>query len=112
MVYVWMALPASNHAPSFSVGNVHASLTSRMDGSMVFYNQKSPYMGSIISFAGDKAVSEWGVTGWGVYFRHIENTVEKSVWRTLIISLWYPVILFGILPALFAIEKTRAKILR
>jgi hypothetical protein len=113
MVCVWVVLPASNQTPKFSVGKFHASLTQRMGGSMVFFNQEVPYMGSIISFAGDESVKETGYDFYGIYFRTIYHA-KKRTWDqwTFIISLWYPIILFGILPAIFAVKKLRAKISR
>ena len=75
---------------------------------MVFFNQKVPYMGSITSFTGDENVKETGCDFYGIYFRTIHYT-DKKYWDqwTLIISLWYPIMLFGILPAIFVVKKLR-----
>jgi hypothetical protein len=86
----------------------HVAITKNWGGNLVFFNEERPYTGSIIKFAGDKTINEWGLNGWGIYFRHIENSVQKSIWWTLMISLWWPIILFGMLPAIYAVKKLRA----
>ena len=75
---------------------------------MLFFNQKMPYMGSIVSFAGDKSVVERGLTAWGLYFRLIKHADTNETWWTLMVSLWYPIIIFGILPLVFVVKKLRA----
>jgi len=64
-------------------------------------------MGSIVSFAGDKNVVERGLTAWGLYFRLIKHTDTNETWWTLMVSLWYPIIIFGILPAVYLVQKLR-----
>jgi hypothetical protein len=90
-----------------SLGNLHVAVTSNWGGHLVFFNQTMPYTGSIMSFAGDKSVIEHGLTGWGLYFRSIEHADTNETWRTFMISLWYPIIAFAILPALGLVQKLR-----
>jgi hypothetical protein len=47
-----------------------------------------------------------GMAG-GIYFRLIEDVRRPDSWWTFRINLWYPIILFGILPAIFAVKKLR-----
>lgn len=90
-------------------GRAHIAVTKEWGGNLVFFNQTMPYTGGIISFTGDNTVNETGFTGFGLYFRHITHTVEKDKdWWTLMISLWYPIAIFGILPLAFAVKKARA----
>ncbi len=50
-----------------------------------------------------------GWIGYGIYYRVISDATSKVTWWTLMISIWYPIILFGILPAIFAVKKLRAR---
>jgi hypothetical protein len=110
LAYAWLGSSNSSQGlPYISLGeNVHISVTKRVGGGLVCFNQDTPYTGSIIKFAGDNTINETGFTGAGIYFRHITHAVEKDKnWWTLIISLWYPVIAFGILPLVFLIKKSQ-----
>lgn len=86
---------------------LHVAVASNWGGNLVFFNQAVPYTGSLVSIAGDKSVVERGWTGYGIYFRSIEHTNKDQTWWTLMVSLWYPVIIFGILPGLFVVQKLR-----
>jgi len=45
---------------------------------------------------------------YGIYFSDIDHTINKEQnWWTFFINLWYPIIIFGILPAIFVIKKLR-----
>ena len=93
--------------PHVSLGeNVNVTVTKDWSGDLIFFNQNVPYSGSIVSMAGDKTVNVTGCDGWGIYFRSIKHTTRKD-WDqwTLMISLWYPIILFGILPTIFVMKK-------
>jgi hypothetical protein len=86
----------------------HFTVTKNWGGNLLFFNQNMPSIGSIVGFAGDDRTSETGWSGWGISFRHITHTVEKNKnWWTLMISLWYPIIFTGILPAVFLVKKVR-----
>jgi hypothetical protein len=111
--YVWIGNPNPHsnesgiHWSHVSLGyNINIAVTKLWGGNLVFFNQSMPYTGSIISMAGDKSVNEIGWDGWGTYFRHITHTLEKEKdWWTLMISLWYPIIIFGIPPSVFIAKK-------
>ena len=48
--------------------------------------------------------------GYGIFFWDMNHTINKEQnWWTLMISLWYPIILFGILPAIFVVKKLRGR---
>lgn len=100
--------------PHVSLGNaIHISVINRFWGcNLVFYNGDLPYLGSIISFDGDKTITEKGCTGCGIYLRLIKNTNVGKTWFTLIVSLWYPIAIFGILFIFFAAIWLRGKIAR
>ena len=74
------------------------------NGSVVFFNQEEPFIGGG-SFP--QTVSEEGWIGWGIYFRLLRDTVTKATWWTLMISFWYPITIFGILPIVFLCRKWR-----
>jgi len=63
--------------------------------------------GGTIGFAGDKTVSEKGWDGCGIYFRIVKDTKKTDNWWTFMVSLWYPVIIFGVLPAVYVVQKLR-----
>jgi hypothetical protein len=90
-----------------SLGNLHVTVTSDWGGNLVFFNGEAPYTGSVVSLAGDKSVVERGLTGLGIYFRLIEYTSKNETWWTFMISLWYPVIILAILPAVLVVQKLR-----
>jgi len=77
-----------------------------LDSRIVFFNdaEYGPYRGSIIGLVGsngslypplDRDV-RFGDT-WGVYYRYFQRG-GGTLW-TLMVSLWYPIALFAILPA-------------
>jgi hypothetical protein len=110
--YAWVATPhpqageSDIHWSSASLGNkFHIATTRSCGGSLVFFNQTTPYAGSVVSFTGDNSVVEHGLTGYGIYFRSIKYIDKKETWWTLMISLWYPVIIFAILPLAFVVKK-------
>jgi hypothetical protein len=87
-------------------GSLHFAVTKEWGGYLVFYNQNIPYSGSIFRFSGDKTINETGLTGCGIYYRHITHTLEKDKnWWTLMVSLWYPIIMSGILPLALVLKK-------
>ncbi|HEV2329614.1 MAG TPA: hypothetical protein VGY56_12610 [Verrucomicrobiae bacterium] len=83
----------------------HVAATSDWGGGLVFFNQAEPYTGSVLGLAGDRSVREKGLTGLGLYFRSIGYAGKDETWWTLIISLWYPLVIFAILPAVWVGQK-------
>jgi hypothetical protein len=50
--------------------------------------------------------SETIFLGYGILYFDLSHSIDKDkTWWTLMISLWYPIILFAILPAIFIIKK-------
>ena len=83
------------------------AVTKEYGGNLVFFNQAVPFLGGTIGFAGDKTVGERGWDGGGIYFRVVKDPERTDNWWTFMVSLWYPVIIFGILPVVFVVQKLR-----
>ena len=108
--YAWIVDPDLHSSSSeISVGNARLTVTKLWGGQLILFNQEAPYTGGIYAMSGDKTVSAKGWDGFGIYFRLIKDTKMVGSWWTLMISLWYPVIIFAILPVTFAVKKWRAK---
>jgi hypothetical protein len=87
------------------LGNATMAVDKYDGGQVVFFNGPEP---------NDRTSS--GIdnqTGWGFYGIECRlmsvNDPAVKTWWTLRISLWYPIILFGILPAIFAVKKWRGR---
>jgi len=107
--YAWIFDPDLHSLPfEISIGNVHLTVTKSWGGNLVLFNQEAPYTGGIYAMAGDKTVTAKGWDGLGIYFRFIKDTKMVGSWWTFMVSLWYPVIIFAILPLTFAVKKWRA----
>lgn len=111
-IYTWVDDPnpraneSGIHWSYVSLGNeIHVAVTRDWGGNLVLFNQTLPYTGSVLSLAGDKTINERGLTGCGIYFRLIKNTVKDTSWWTLMVSFWYPIIIFGILPSAFVVKR-------
>jgi len=96
--------------------SVHVAVTKDdWNGNLMFFNQRSPNTGGMLIMTGghdltnrvDRSTSEKGWDGFGIYFCLIENVRPPESWWTFSINLWYPIILFGILPAIFMVKKLR-----
>ena len=62
----------------------------------------------MLGCADDDRTSLIVFTGYGIFFSKISHTVDKfHNWWTFMISLWYPVIIFSILPAVWLVQKLR-----
>jgi len=110
LFYARIANPDLN-LPSerLAVGRVfNAGVDSRFGGEIVIFNNL-PYGGSITRL-GTNDFMTVAVTGWnsaGLYFRSIKNSAEKGRSWTFRISIWYPIVLFAIYPALFFLKNWR-----
>jgi len=86
--------------------SVHISVTKDWGGNVVIFNQDGPCVGAmVISMSNDHSTTETGWVYFGIFYRLITDTHRPDNWWTLMISLWYPIILFGILPAIFVVKK-------
>jgi hypothetical protein len=105
-----VATDAWNHrlslAPAFHIGVLNNGLDSRI----VFFNNSEygPYRGSIVGLAGNEFphTNAFGDT-FGVYYRHF--TWPDSVLWTLMVSMWYPILAFSLLPSWWLIRRTRRR---
>ncbi|MDB5392332.1 MAG: hypothetical protein JWM11_7978 [Planctomycetaceae bacterium] len=86
---------------SFHVGVWNREFDSRI----VFFNdaEYGPYRGSLIGLEGsdpslDPQIRAFGDT-WGIYYRDLRWPDER-LW-TLMVSLWYPIILFALPPIMW-----------
>jgi hypothetical protein len=65
-----------------------------------------PYRGSIYNVSDGQGPRMRGFDGIGIYYRNLEAGSQSRFW-TLMVSLWYPVILFAILPVIYLWRKRR-----
>jgi hypothetical protein len=106
---------------NLSVGGLHVGLGPGFSGDtmsrVVFFNDElnGPYRGSIIGFVDeegnlypplDRRVA-WG-DSFGFYYRYFRWPDGSVLW-TLMISLWYPLIVFMVLPATWLRRKICVK---
>jgi hypothetical protein len=108
-IYAWTVKPnlyfeSHHYFPIF--GGIKMTVTDRWGGNILFFDQEAPYTDSIVSLTGDKT-SVKGCDGWGIYFRLIINPDRKDSWWTLMFSLWYPIVIFCVLPLISLIQKWR-----
>jgi hypothetical protein len=106
----------TNYPPSILTNSIQTNypsykLTSIDDSSVHIAVAKDDwYVGGTLALVGDNKhlVSEVSEKGWNfarTYFCIIKNIHRPDSWWTLEISLWYPIILSGILPAIFVVKK-------
>jgi hypothetical protein len=114
MAYVKIADPQIDvdssgvHCPHISLfANIKVTALNNDGGCLIAFNDKYPYGGSVIGVAGDNSVIENGFDWFGVYFRSFNTAGKNDLSWTLKFSLWYLIILFGVLPAIFAMMKLR-----
>lgn len=101
--------------PFFSVtSSFHIGIWHGADGpNIAFFNnaEYGPYRGSLIGLEGVVdpdllRVSHFGMS-YGVYYRYFQWT-HTTLW-TLMISMWYPLVAFSILPATWYYRFARRK---
>jgi hypothetical protein len=76
-------------------------------GRLVVFNNADygPYRGSMMGSVERRVAS--GDT-LGVYYRYFRTPDGSTLW-TLMVSLWYPLLIFGILPAAWLVQRRRAR---
>jgi hypothetical protein len=74
---------------------------------LVFFN--GPYPNDTTTLGPTDTLKGGWDRGYGIYYLVIYDSASRWTWWTLMISLWYPIILFGILPAIFVIKKLRSR---
>jgi hypothetical protein len=79
-----------------------------LDSRLVFFSDSEygPYRGSIVGLAGSKYphTNAFG-DFFGVYYRHF--TWPDSILWTLMVSMWYPILVFSLWPVWRLITRTR-----
>lgn len=95
------------HWPYLSLGNdVHLTITKRWGGNVIMFNKEGPYIGAtVITMSETNTVSENGWNSCGVSFHLIRDNRMSNNWWTLAFSPWYPIIIFGILPAICLFKR-------
>lgn len=98
---------------SFS-GDFHVAVWGRgLDSRIVFFNdaEYGPYRGSIIGLVGpdgnvypplerERAFGD----SWGIYYRYFQWS-DSTLW-TLMVTLWYPIALFALIPMTRLLRST------
>jgi hypothetical protein len=107
-LYAEIADPLSNilthpeSCPHISFGNVKITVEKQgLGGCVIFFNQEIPNGRTTFGWV-DKEIN-WD--DYGIYFRLVKVPALTDSWWTLMISFWYPIIIFSILPLLFLIQK-------
>jgi hypothetical protein len=101
--------PAMLTYPYDGGGNLHITITKDWGGRLILLNQCMPSEGVMLSGIGDDKINVIGWRKCGIYYSYIIHTIEKDKnWWTLMISLWYPIIIFGIVPFACAIKRIYA----
>ena len=75
-----------------------------------FNHEQGPYRGSLITVDGDPRPPVVTGVDWEfprIYYRHIHSRRDDSVIWTLMVSLWYPLILFAIGPLVWGVSRWR-----
>ena len=73
-------------------------------GNLVISNHE-PFISGTIGMAGDKNIDAKGWRHYGLSFVSIKYIDRNLVDWTLLVSIWYPIVVFSILPIGFAIRK-------
>lgn len=103
-VVMWcMALSRNNREKLISFGpNYHVGVMSfrNVDARISFFNDEEygAYRGSIVGLEGGPPYIKHGFGSFfGIYYRYFRWPDGTELW-TLLLSLWYPTILFSVLP--------------
>jgi hypothetical protein len=96
--------------PHISFGSLNVTVTKDWHGNLIFFNGNIPNINVMFD---DKLVSSTWFNRFGIYFMSTKDIAKKDKdldtrWWTIMISFWYPIIIFSILPLLFLIQKGRA----
>jgi hypothetical protein len=95
--------------PHFSLGNdFKITVTKDGGGNVIFFNQDAPIVGALVVDIGEHTGSEEGWNSLGIDYRIVKDTRRSDSWWTLNFSIWYPIIIFSILPLVFFMRKWRA----
>jgi hypothetical protein len=98
-----------SEATSIDNPSIHLAIAKDdWNGNLMFFNQEGPCIGAlVVSMSNDHSTTETGWAYAGISFRLIKDVRRPDSWWTLMISLWYPLVLFGILPTIVMVKKLR-----
>ena len=99
-----------------SIGDdFHVSFSARgLVSRIIFFNdaEYGPYRGSIIQLVDDRGNAfpklkreEAFGDSWGIYYRYFEWSRSGSRLWTLMVTLWYPIIIFATLPSIRVLKR-------
>jgi hypothetical protein len=73
------------------------SIVKEFGGYVALFNHEVPYRGSMIGGEGKNIkITGWG--GYGIYYTSVRRaTAKPTYWWTLMISIWYPIVIFGVI---------------
>lgn len=110
-------LNPSDHYLSLGDDSHFIVLGRGLDSRAVIFNDAryGPYRGSIIGLADvDGSVlprlEEQAAFGdsWGIYYRYFRRS-DSTIW-TLTVTLWYPMVLFAVVPVIGSLRGTRRRL--
>jgi hypothetical protein len=102
--------PLVSHSPAFHFTATRGSL-SPPDARLAFFDSPmGPYSGSLVflDFIDEGVQVDAFGDSMGVYYRRIRWPSGECNW-TLMVSLWYPIIVFSILPGIWILQYARAR---
>jgi hypothetical protein len=107
-VYVLITNPnPPNHWPSVSIGHdFHCAVIKNWGCNLVCYNGYMPYMGNVVSIDNTSKIVVKGWNGFGIYVRLVKNPSVGTTWWTLMVSLWYPIAIFGMLSIVLVTKRS------
>jgi len=86
-------------------GDVKMTVIRDSGGVVLFFNRGAPYMNG--SEGGNEKKHSWRGPGIG-YIAFTSPPTSGEKWWTFAFSVWYPIIIFGILPLVLTVKKLRA----
>jgi hypothetical protein len=85
--------------------NVYASVLNSDGGNLIVCNRSEPFVSGTVHFVGDKSITPEGWHSCGIYFLSIRYADGREAWWTFMTNLWYPIVVFAILPAVCLVQK-------
>jgi hypothetical protein len=99
--------------PHISFGNdFKVTVTKDRGGNIILFNQDAPIVGALVVDMGEHTGSEDSWNGLGIDYRIVKDTRRSDSWWTLNFSIWYPIIIFSILPLIFLLKRLAVRKIR
>lgn len=110
-VYSWITNSKSEDlACRFSFnGHFTIAIIGRYGESMIIFNQRKPYLGSLYTVSDGTPIHVTRLDGSGIYFRSIADPAFTTKWWTFMVSLWYPIAAFGTISLLLFSQKLKKR---